>query len=283
MIENEVRDRERLTTGLAVHEATWEDDERLSDLYANSSERLGDWDVNVERFPNPYAQQRMQENAHVKMLVERGVALGVNAAAGRSSMVAGQQLSVSWMGAWRIRNGFRRLGFASLMMNAPGSSSGVFGMISYWYVRVENATANAWIVKAVGAISDAGETARAMEKLTATVHHLHLCATAKYDERVARFDPTMSSGASNSSRRPTKVSTSFVSTQMISWSSVSTISSGDRSLRSCPTSTGGTTCLYSKWMARSLPALDCGTADATCVTGGVIAKRGRSASSSRPT
>jgi hypothetical protein len=189
MIENEVRDRERLTSGLAVHEATWEDDERLSDLYANSSERLGDWDVTVERSPNPYAQQRMQENAHVKLLVERGVALGVNAAAGRSSMVAGRKLSVGWMGAWRIRNGFRRLGYASLMMNTPGSSANVFGMITYWYVRVENATANAWITKAVSVVSDAGESARAMEKLTATVHHLRPSASAQRDQRVRLVTP----------------------------------------------------------------------------------------------
>ena len=45
MIEADVRDRERLSNGLVIREATWEDDERLADLFANSSERLGDWDV----------------------------------------------------------------------------------------------------------------------------------------------------------------------------------------------------------------------------------------------
>ena len=32
MFDAEVRDRERLATGLQVREATWEDDERLTDL-----------------------------------------------------------------------------------------------------------------------------------------------------------------------------------------------------------------------------------------------------------
>lgn len=50
---------QRLANGLMVRQATWEDDERLIDLFANSPERLGDWDVTVERSPNPYAQQRM--------------------------------------------------------------------------------------------------------------------------------------------------------------------------------------------------------------------------------
>lgn len=100
----------RLSEGLCAREATWEDDERLSDLYANASERIGQWDVTVERSPNPYAQMRMQENAHVEILTERGVALGANAFSGRSSIVHGQKLSVGWTGGWRIRNGFRRLG-----------------------------------------------------------------------------------------------------------------------------------------------------------------------------
>ena len=56
MVESEVRDRERLSTGLSAREATWEDDERLTDLFANSTERLGDWNVVVERSPNPFAQ-----------------------------------------------------------------------------------------------------------------------------------------------------------------------------------------------------------------------------------
>ena len=171
MIEADLRDRERLTNGLCVREATWEDDERLSDLFANSSERLGEWDVTVERSPNPYAQQRLQENSHVKLLVDRGVALGVNVASGRSSLVGGQRLSAQWMGGWRVRNGFRRLGYSSLMLNSPGSHASVAGMISYWYVRLENQTASSWIAHEVSGIeSNAGHT---LEKLTATVHHFH--------------------------------------------------------------------------------------------------------------
>lgn len=188
MIEGEVTDRERLTSGLAIHEATWEDDERLSDLYANSSERIGEWDVTVERSPNPFAQQRMQENAHAKLLVDRGVALGVNAYSGRSSIIAGQRLSVGWMGAWRVRNGFRRLGYSSLLMDAPGSLSNVFGMLSYWYVRIENATAQSWISHAVEAFGEDGG-GRAIDKLTATVHHLTPTSAAKADGRVRPIEP----------------------------------------------------------------------------------------------
>ena len=172
MIESEVRDRERLSEGLCAREATWEDDERLSDLYQNANERIGEWDVTVERSPNPYAQLRVQENAHVKILTERGVALGANTYSGRSSLVGGGKLSVGWMGGWRIRNGFRRLGYSNLLMNAPGSAANVFGMLTYWYVRIENATAHSWISSRVTGLNDDSGAGRVIAKLTATVHHL---------------------------------------------------------------------------------------------------------------
>ena len=182
----ELVDRERLTTGLTVRQATWEDDERLSDLFAQASERLGDWDVYVERSPNPFAQHRLQENAQVKLIVERGVALAASAQAGRSSLVGGQRLSVAWMGGWRVRNGFRRNGFAGMLLSTPGPACGVFGMLSYWYVRLDNGTATQWISHAVETTDV--ERARAFDKLSATVHHLDPSA-GRHDPRVRPIRP----------------------------------------------------------------------------------------------
>ena len=179
----EVVDRERLAHGLAVHEATWEDDERLSDLFANSPERLGDWDVIVERSPNPFAQQRLQDNAHVKLVVDRGVALAASAYSGRSSIVAGQRVSVGWMGGWRVREGFRRNGYSNLLLNSPGSSSSVFGMVTYWYVRLANSTANTWISHAVRDIDSGSD--RPLDKRTASVVHLDAAADSSAADRTA--------------------------------------------------------------------------------------------------
>ena len=56
--------RERLIGGtLRVREATWKDDEAIADLYANSPENVGEWELTVERSPYPFAQFRLQENA----------------------------------------------------------------------------------------------------------------------------------------------------------------------------------------------------------------------------
>jgi len=184
MIDGEVRDRERLSTGLSAREATWEDDERLTDLFANSTERLGDWNVVVERSPNPFAQQRLQENWHVKVLDDRGVALAANMQAGRSSYVDGRPVSVSWMGGWRVRNEFRRTGLSGLLMSTPGPASGVFGMVSYWYVRNANGLAQSWIAQQVTEMQ--ASSGRPVDKLTASVHHLDAANGGRRDARVRK-------------------------------------------------------------------------------------------------
>jgi hypothetical protein len=188
MIEAEVADRERLDRGLQVHEATWEDDERLSDLFSNASERIGDWDVTVERGPNPFAQQRLQEHACVKIVTDRGVAVASSAQAGRSSCVGGERLSVAWLGGWRVRNGFRRLGYANVLMTTPGPAMSVFGMLSYWYVRTGNTNALGFIAHSVERADDGGDD-RPIDKLTATVHHLAANPAAVADERAAPVEP----------------------------------------------------------------------------------------------
>jgi hypothetical protein len=170
MLDDQVTGLERFTTGLRLREATWEDDERLSDLFANSTERLGDWDVTVHRSPNPFAQQRLQARWHLKLVVEDHLAIASSAYSGRSSIVAGQRLSVGWMGGWRVRNSHRKGGYAALLMNTAGAASNVFGMMSYWYVRMENATAVSWIDKRLDTmrIPESRET----NQLTASVMHI---------------------------------------------------------------------------------------------------------------
>ena len=176
MIDKEIQDRERLANGLTVHEATWEDDDRVSDLFANSAERIGEWDVTVERSPNPFAQLRVQENGHMKVIVDRGVAVASSSFSGRSSLVGGERLSVGWMGGWRVRNGMRRLGYANMLMSTPGSAASVFGMLSYWYVRVENENALGFIDHRVEGFAEGTEGHRVVDKLVVEVHHLSAAA-----------------------------------------------------------------------------------------------------------
>jgi hypothetical protein len=274
----ELTDRERFSTGLTVRMATWEDDERLSDLFANSSERLGDWDVFVERSPNPFAQHRLQDNAQVRLIVDRGVALGASAQAGRSSLVGGQRLSVAWIGGWRVRNGFRRNGYAGMLLSTPGPASGVFGMLTYWYVRFENGTAHEWIAGRVEGGDVVGT--RAMGKLTATVHHLDPAA-GRTDPRVRPITPDdvprcveliNATHAGLDLFRPFRADAFEDRLHDLFWGSH----------RSCRTCTAGPTWPCSTTTARSWLAPACGTGGATCASAGGTAPPARSAPSTPP-
>ncbi len=182
LLEANVSDRERLSTGLVVREATWEDDERLIALFGNSTERLDDWDVVVDRSPNPFAQQRLQENAQVKLLVDQGTALGVAVQSGRNTILADRRVSVVWIGGWRIRDGLRRNRYSTLLLNSPGSASGVLGVVTYWYVRVANEAAQSWISNAVTAEREA---TCASERCSVTVYHLDSSQALGSDDAIA--------------------------------------------------------------------------------------------------
>src|SRR2546423_6173942 len=71
-IQRYLDDRELLMSGtLRVREATWSDDEGVAELYADSPEEIGDFEVTVERSPYPYAQFRLQEHVNIQILEDR--------------------------------------------------------------------------------------------------------------------------------------------------------------------------------------------------------------------
>ena len=70
-IERQLGWWERLTTGpLRAREATVADNEALADLWANSPIEIGDWEITTERWPNAFAQFRLQENVTLTVLAE---------------------------------------------------------------------------------------------------------------------------------------------------------------------------------------------------------------------
>ena len=147
---------------LRVREATWRDGEAVADLYANSPEGVGDWRLDVHRGPNPFAAFRLQEHPNLQLVECRGVVLGAAAHASRNSIVAGQRLSVHFISAWRVREGFRGYGLANVLQMSAGPAMGWFGVVTYWYERIGN-TSQGWLDK-IKERSDAGD------ELTASVH-----------------------------------------------------------------------------------------------------------------
>lgn len=163
--------RERLISGtLHVREATWSDDEALADLYANSPEEIGEWQVTVERSPMPYAQFRLQEHVNIQVLDDRGIILAAAAHSTRNTIVDSKRTTTHIATAWRVRKECRGQGMSNLLRMGSGPGCAWFGVVNYWYVRGGNYDAVGWI-KALRpdiAPTDDGE----LPGRPVTVHHL---------------------------------------------------------------------------------------------------------------
>src|SRR5919108_2435071 len=87
--------REKLMFGtMRARLATWNDDEAIADLYANSPEDIGEWEVTVERSPYPFAQFRLQEHVAISVLEDRGVILAATADSSRNAIIGGKRSGV---------------------------------------------------------------------------------------------------------------------------------------------------------------------------------------------
>ena len=166
--------REQLMFGtMRVREATWTDDEPLADLYANAAERIGDWEVTVERSPYPFAQFRLQEHPNIQVLEDRGIFFAVGAHSGRNTIVDGKRVSTHIPSAWRVRNGFRGKGYSNLLRSSGGPACAWFGIVTYYYVRSGNVGADAWLkaLRPDMAVDDAGGNGKQPGR-PVTVYHI---------------------------------------------------------------------------------------------------------------
>ena len=126
----------RVTVGTTrVRAATFEDSEALADLYANSPEDMGEWEVTVERSPHPFAQFRLQEHAKIQVLEDKGVLLAAMAHSTRESLVGGKRVTVHCSSAWRVRKECRGEGYGPLVQRAAGPASAGSGVGTYYYRR----------------------------------------------------------------------------------------------------------------------------------------------------
>ena len=152
---------------LQGREATWRDGERLVDLYADAPEDVGEWELTVERGPNPFAQFRLQEHVNLQVLDRRGALLAAKAHSTRNSLIGGERYTVHVMSAWRVRAGFRGMGLSRVMQQLAGPFSAWVGMATVWYERSGNAS-QGWLDKVRAMVEQ--RDGRAVEGLTATVH-----------------------------------------------------------------------------------------------------------------
>ena len=135
-IQRDLDRRERLLMGtMRVREATWEDDEALAELYANSPMDVGDWEVTVERSPYPFAQFRLQENIDIQVLDDRGVILAAIVHSARNTLVGGKRITVQIESSWRARKDARGHGFGHMPRTEPRRALSWRPAATYYYRR----------------------------------------------------------------------------------------------------------------------------------------------------
>jgi hypothetical protein len=112
---------ERLTTGdLRGRDATFADNEAFSQLWADSPEEIGEWEITVERGPDAFAQFRLQENVHLPVLAIGPELVACCGFSRRNVLIQGRRVSVRYGQALRVRRAYRRLGYGDQVRRLAG-------------------------------------------------------------------------------------------------------------------------------------------------------------------
>jgi N-acetylglutamate synthase-like GNAT family acetyltransferase len=138
---------ERMTFGtLRGREATARDNDAMSELWANSPENIGDYEVITERSPDAFAQFRLQDRVSVLVLEEEGKLIACCAFAPHNVLVAGKPMSVHYGQALRVHKDYRRQGYGDQVRSMGWAISVARPtMTQYDYMRSQNfAVVNWW-------------------------------------------------------------------------------------------------------------------------------------------
>jgi hypothetical protein len=138
-LEREVDVRERTMNGpFHVREANVRDDEALSELWAHSPEKIGDWSVVVERSPNAFAQFRLHEECSLTVLEHRGSLHACTAWSRRKVLVQGKPILIHVAHSMRVHQDHRGERLADLVRRFPPRATSRPTMAQYMYVRTGN-------------------------------------------------------------------------------------------------------------------------------------------------
>ncbi len=111
---------ERLRHGdLRGRQATMWDNEAFSELWLNSPDRIGDWEITTDRIPDAFAQYKLQENVTLSVFA---VGNGLVACVGwsrRNVYVAGKRITVTFGQALRGHDSARRQGYGDQVRRVP--------------------------------------------------------------------------------------------------------------------------------------------------------------------
>lgn len=181
---------EKATFGaLRQREATIDDNEKLTELYAATPERIGDWDVTAERAPYAFAQFRLQENVQIQVLEEAGVIRAVITRSWRDVLVGGVPLSICFTAAGRVHPDSRGRGYMRYVRSAAIGCA-PYTNADYWYFRAQNAAIFDYMRRnEPGRLEAAAQQEGSIPGIPVTVHSYPAKAFMGADERIRPTRP----------------------------------------------------------------------------------------------
>ncbi|HZC17572.1 MAG TPA: hypothetical protein VE309_12490 [Caulobacteraceae bacterium] len=130
---------EKLANGpYRARELTFHDQESFSDLWANAPEKVGDWEVTVERSPNALAQFRLQPDCSISVIEVAGELVACTVWAPANCMIAGQPASIHYAQGLRVRAGRRGEGLGDLVRRFPSRALQNPTIGQVMYMRIGN-------------------------------------------------------------------------------------------------------------------------------------------------
>ena len=144
--EQEVAWAEALLHGtIRFRQLTQADNEAFCELWANSPEQIGDWDVTVERGPNGFASFELQERPTLNALFDGSVMVACVSFSLRHAIVGGQRISVRFGQAMRVHQDHRGKAYAHWVRSLPWAIGiNMPTRVQYDYIRAHNMTMEKW-------------------------------------------------------------------------------------------------------------------------------------------
>ncbi|MFC3077472.1 hypothetical protein ACFODL_05155 [Phenylobacterium terrae] len=138
-VERQVAVFEKLANStLRAREITPRDEEAFSRLWATAPEKIGDWEIIVERAPNALAQFQLHEDPRVTIIEDRGEVVACTAWSSANLTVGGAKISIHYAMAMRVSAARRREGLGDIVRRFPSRSLGRPTVGQVMFMRVGN-------------------------------------------------------------------------------------------------------------------------------------------------
>lgn len=144
--EDEVRWARTLAEGrIRFRQLTFADGDAFAELWANSPEEIGEWELTVERGPDAFAQFELQERPVLHGLFDVNTMVACVSFSLRPTIVGGRRVWVRYGQAMRVHRDHRRHGYAHWVRSLPWAIGlGRPTRVQYDFIRGRNMAMEAW-------------------------------------------------------------------------------------------------------------------------------------------